>query len=194
VVKLLNAHASLECDVTGTLDRVDRVTQFTHFDMSLGGRGTVKSEYSTERTATEKMREGLRRATLPQRDSPTGANSMAAGHSASRCRDRTRLLPEESETHARRTRRKDRRWFLVTQPGGAADRLRCVTIRQVEQVEEHPQPLPRAEVQRLLATHIDDPDVVFALGIHLLDVVRAAGDQARAARHRDRHRTRVVGA
>jgi organic hydroperoxide reductase OsmC/OhrA len=25
---------SLECDVTGTLDRVDRVTQFTHFDMT----------------------------------------------------------------------------------------------------------------------------------------------------------------
>lgn len=24
---------SLDCDVTGTLDRVDRVTQFTHFDM-----------------------------------------------------------------------------------------------------------------------------------------------------------------
>jgi organic hydroperoxide reductase OsmC/OhrA len=25
---------SLECDVTGTLDRVDRVTQFTHFDLT----------------------------------------------------------------------------------------------------------------------------------------------------------------
>jgi peroxiredoxin-like protein len=25
---------SLECDVTGTLDRVDHVTQFTHFDMT----------------------------------------------------------------------------------------------------------------------------------------------------------------
>ena len=25
---------SLNCDVTGTLDRVDRVTQFTHFDMT----------------------------------------------------------------------------------------------------------------------------------------------------------------
>ena len=25
---------SLDCDVTGTLDRVDRVTQFTHFDMT----------------------------------------------------------------------------------------------------------------------------------------------------------------
>lgn len=25
---------SLECDVTGTLDRVDRVTRFTHFDMT----------------------------------------------------------------------------------------------------------------------------------------------------------------
>ena len=25
---------SLECDVTGTLDRIDRVTQFTHFDMA----------------------------------------------------------------------------------------------------------------------------------------------------------------
>ena len=25
---------SLECEVTGTLDRVDRVTQFTQFDMS----------------------------------------------------------------------------------------------------------------------------------------------------------------
>ena len=25
---------SVECDVTGTLDRIDRVTQFTHFDMT----------------------------------------------------------------------------------------------------------------------------------------------------------------
>ena len=25
---------SLDCDVTGTLDRVDRVTQFTHFDLT----------------------------------------------------------------------------------------------------------------------------------------------------------------
>ena len=28
------AWVSLDCDVTGTLDRVDRVTQFTHFDMT----------------------------------------------------------------------------------------------------------------------------------------------------------------
>ena len=26
---------SVECDVTGTLDRVDRVTRFTHFDMAV---------------------------------------------------------------------------------------------------------------------------------------------------------------
>ena len=28
------AWLSLDCDVTGTLDRVDRVTQFTHFDIA----------------------------------------------------------------------------------------------------------------------------------------------------------------
>ena len=28
------AWVSLDCDVTGNLDRVDRVTQFTHFDMT----------------------------------------------------------------------------------------------------------------------------------------------------------------
>jgi organic hydroperoxide reductase OsmC/OhrA len=28
------AWLSLDCDVTGTLDRVDRVTQFTHFDLA----------------------------------------------------------------------------------------------------------------------------------------------------------------
>ena len=41
------AWISLDCDVTGTLDRVDRVTQFTHFDMT--ARLTVPAGVDAER-------------------------------------------------------------------------------------------------------------------------------------------------
>jgi uncharacterized OsmC-like protein len=45
---------SLDCDVTGTLDRVDRVTQFTRFDMTarlgiLSGQDTDRARHALEK-------------------------------------------------------------------------------------------------------------------------------------------------
>ena len=45
---------SLECDVTGTLDRVDRVTQFTHFD--------IRARLVVPGGDTEKARAALEKA------------------------------------------------------------------------------------------------------------------------------------
>jgi organic hydroperoxide reductase OsmC/OhrA len=45
---------SLECEVTGTLDRVDRVTQFTHFDIAAhlvvpNGEDTDRARHALEK-------------------------------------------------------------------------------------------------------------------------------------------------
>jgi len=48
------AWLSLECDVTGTLDRVDRVTQFTHFDITAHLVVPAEVEADVARHALEK--------------------------------------------------------------------------------------------------------------------------------------------
>ena len=45
---------SLDCDVTGTLDRVDRLTQFTHFDMTAQLMVPAGADAAAARHALEK--------------------------------------------------------------------------------------------------------------------------------------------
>ncbi len=68
---------SLDCDVTGTLDRVDRVMQFTHFDVTAhlvvpAGVDTVAAQSRARESGTElldlQLTEGVDRVGLDRSD------------------------------------------------------------------------------------------------------------------------------
>src|SRR5688572_24937863 len=105
----------------------------------------------------------------------------------------TTVLPHEAETQARGDRREDRRRLLVAGAGVTADRLRRVTVGDVEQINEQARADTVGEVHGLLTADIEDPDVVFAVRVRRLEVDgRARGGDA--GRERQGGLPRVVHA
>src|SRR5262245_17490022 len=73
----------------------------------------------------------------------------AKGPALDRCSEVNSRLPDEAESHARGARREDCGRLQVRQTRRAADRLGCVAVRDVEDIEEQPRTQPAAHVDRL---------------------------------------------
>src|SRR5262249_22760876 len=94
-------------------------------------------------------------------------------------------LEDEAESHARGERRQDCRWLQVAEAGRARDRLGRVAVADVEQVEIQPRANGLGEADLLLGAKVDDPDIVFPVRVHRLDVEDGAVARAAVRLERD---------